>query len=80
MSKAQKVGAAWVKEIETKAGKQKILSVTIGEKRYTFFKNGFKEKPNQPDYSVYEDNYTPKEEKTYQQETPTITNLIWRIF
>jgi hypothetical protein len=61
MSKAQKVGAAWVKEIDTKAGKQKILSVTIGKKRYTLFKNSYKEQPKHPDYVVYEDNYTPKE-------------------
>jgi hypothetical protein len=72
MSKANKVGAAWVKEIETKSGKQQILSVTIGERRYTFFKNGFKEKPNRPDYVVYEDNYTPQQ----KENTPIVNNTL----
>jgi hypothetical protein len=76
MSKANKVGAAWVKEIDTKAGKQNILSVTIGEKRYTFFKNGFKEKPNQPDYNVFEDNYTPQEKQLPKQETLIVNNTL----
>jgi hypothetical protein len=72
MSKANKVGAAWVKEIDTKAGKQKILSVTIGEKRYTFFKNGFKTEPKHPDYVVYEDNYTPQQ----KENTPIVNNTL----
>jgi hypothetical protein len=72
MSKSNKVGAAWVKEIDTKAGKQKILSVTIGEKRYTLFKNGYKEQPKHPDYVVYEDNYTPQQ----KENTPIVNNTL----
>lgn len=63
MSKANKVGAAWLKEIDTKNGKQKILSVQIGDKRFTLFKNSYKTEPKHPDYVVYEDNYQPQEKQ-----------------
>ena len=61
MSKQQEAGAAWKKTINTKNGEVEILSITIGDKRYTAWPNTFK-KPGEktPDYRLQEDNYQPK--------------------
>lgn len=63
MSKQQEAGAAWKKTIKTKNGEVEILSITIGDKRYTAWPNTFK-KPGEktPDYRLQEDNYQPKAE------------------
>jgi uncharacterized protein (DUF736 family) len=57
----QSVGAAWRKVINTSKGQVEILSLTIGDKRYTMWPNGFKkEGEKSPDYRLTEDNYEPK--------------------
>ena len=61
MSK-QSVGGGWLKKINTANGEVEIISVTIGDKRYSFFPNSYKKPGDKsPDYKVYEDTYTPKE-------------------
>lgn len=64
------IGALWVKET---AKGDKYLSgvITIGETAHqiVIFKNGFKEKPNQPDWRIYKSQ--PKaEEKTEAEDLP----------
>lgn len=62
MSTNQSAGAAWRKVINTKNGEVEVLSITIGDKRYTAWPNTFKkEGERSPDYRLNEDNYTPKE-------------------
>lgn len=58
----QSAGAAWKKVINTKNGEVEVLSITIGDKRYTAWPNTFKkEGERSPDYRLNEDTYTPKE-------------------
>lgn len=63
-AKQESIGGAWKKTVKTKNGDVEILSVSIGEKRFSFWPNSFK-KPGEktPDYKVYEDNYVPKTEQ-----------------
>ncbi len=63
-SNKESAGAAWKKVINTKNGEVEILSVQIGDKRYSLWPNSFK-KPGEktPDYRLYEDNYVPKEKE-----------------
>ena len=57
----QSAGGAWKKTINTKNGPVEILSITIGDKRYTAWPNTFKkEGEKSPDYRLSEDNYEPK--------------------
>lgn len=49
--KNNKVGAIW-KGI-TKTGSE-YLTITIGDKKYVAFINGYKNSPNQPDYNIME--------------------------
>jgi hypothetical protein len=59
----QSAGAAWKKVINTKNGEVEVLSITIGDKRYTAWPNTFKkEGERSPDYRLNEDTYTPKAE------------------
>jgi uncharacterized protein (DUF736 family) len=60
----ESAGAAWKKVINTKNGEVEVLSVQIGDKRYTAWPNTFK-KPGEktPDYRLQEDNYVPKTEQ-----------------
>lgn len=61
----QSVGAAWKKVVSTRNGEVEILSLTIGEKRYTMWPNSLKkEGERSPDYRLQEDNYQPKEKPT----------------
>lgn len=61
MSNNQSAGAAWKKVINTKNGEVEVLSITIGDKRYTAWPNTFKkEGERSPDYRLNEDTYTPK--------------------
>lgn len=53
--KKQSVGGIWKRA--TKNGKE-VLSITIGEQRYTAWLNDFK-KDKQPDYKIYVDDYKP---------------------
>lgn len=57
----QSEGAAWKKTINTKNGPVEVLSITIGDKRYTAWPNTFKkEGEKSPDYRLNVDNYEPK--------------------
>jgi len=56
----QSAGAAWKKVVKTKNGDVEILSLTIGDKRYTMWPNGLKKKGERsPDYRLVEDTYKP---------------------
>lgn len=57
----QSEGAAWKKSINTKNGNVEILSITIGDKRYTAWPNTFKkEGEKSPDYRLQLDTYEAK--------------------
>jgi hypothetical protein len=61
MSNNQSAGAAWKKVINTKNGEVEVLSITIGDKRYTAWPNTFKkEGERSPDYRLQIDTYEPK--------------------
>lgn len=61
MSNQKSDGAAWKKTINTKNGPVEVLSITIGDKRYTAWPNTFKkEGEKSPDYRLNVDNYEPK--------------------
>lgn len=61
MSNQQSAGAAWKKTVNTKNGPVEILSITIGDKRYSAWPNSFKKEGEKtPDYRLQEDNYEPK--------------------
>ena len=64
-NKRESAGAIWRKQITTKAGQEmEVLSITIGDKRFTAFINSYKTddaNDRSPDYKIYEDTYTPKE-------------------
>ena len=56
----QSAGAAWKKVVKTKNGEVEVLSLTIGDKRYTAWPNTFKkEGEKSPDYRLQEDTYKP---------------------
>lgn len=53
--------AAWKKTVNTKNGPVEVLSVTVGDKRYTMWPNTFKkEGEKSPDYRGNLDTYEPK--------------------
>lgn len=54
--KKQSVGAAWSKQ----TAKGEVISVVIGDKRYSMWKNSYKKKSNEPDYKLFEDTYEKK--------------------
>lgn len=57
----QSAGAAWKKTINTKNGQVEVLSITIGEQRFTAWPNTFKkEGERSPDYRLQVDTYEPK--------------------
>lgn len=57
----QSAGAAWKKTINTKNGPVEVLSITIGEQRFTAWPNTYKkEGERSPDYRLQVDNYEPK--------------------
>lgn len=65
-NKRESAGAIWRKQITTKAGQEmEVLSISIGDKRYTAFVNSYKTEDandRSPDFKIYEDTYTPKAE------------------
>jgi hypothetical protein len=85
--KKQSDGAAWKKRIKTKFGEATILSITIGDKRYTAWENSYKkEGDNQPDYKIFVDIYEKKgydgastpatpQNKSYAPAPPNDTDL-----
>lgn len=59
----QSAGAAWKKVITTSRGEVEILSLTIGDKRYTMWPNTLKQPGEKsPDYRLQEDTYEPKKQ------------------
>lgn len=63
MSTKQSAGAAWRKVVNTSNGPVEILSLTIGDKRYSAWPNTYKkEGEKSPDYRLIEDTYQPKAE------------------
>lgn len=65
MSNKQSDGAAWKKTINTKNGPVEVLSITIGDKRYTAWPNTFKQEGDKsPDYRLNVDTYEPKAKPT----------------
>ena len=75
MSNQQSAGAALRKVITTKNGEVEILSLVIGDKRYTMWPNTLKKEGEKtPDYRLQEDNYEPKvssrETATSNQDLP----------
>jgi hypothetical protein len=57
----QSAGAAWRKVVTTKNGPVEILSLTIGDKRYSLWPNTFKKEGEKtPDYRLVEDTFKPK--------------------
>jgi hypothetical protein len=62
--KKQSIGGIWKKQ----TAKGEVLSIQIGDKRYTAWPNGFK-KDKQPDYRIFEDTWKP-ESKQEVSHTP----------
>lgn len=63
MSTVQSAGAAWKKTVNTKNGPVEVLSITIGDQRFTAWPNTFKkEGEKSPDYRLQVDTYQPKAE------------------
>lgn len=61
MSTKQSDGAIWKKTINTKNGEVEVLSIVIGDKRFTAWPNSFKkEGERSPDYRLTVDNYEKK--------------------
>lgn len=57
----QSAGAAWKKTINTKNGPVEVLSITIGDQRFTAWPNSYKkEGERSPDYRLQVDNYEKK--------------------
>lgn len=72
MSTNQSAGAAWKKTINTKNGPVEVLSITIGEQRFTAWPNTFKkEGERSPDYRLQVDTYQPKATNTFAGEVPS---------
>jgi uncharacterized protein (DUF736 family) len=64
MSNKQSDGAAWKKTINTKNGSVEILSITIGDKRYTAWPNTYKQEGDKsPDYRLSLDTYDASKTK-----------------
>lgn len=64
MAKQDSIGGIWKKTINTKNGPAEILSITIGDKRYTAWPNTYKQEGDKtPDYRIQEDTWKPKAEQ-----------------
>lgn len=60
MEKKSYDGAAWKKAVKTKNGTTEVLSIVIGDKRYTAWPNTYKKDGDKtPDYRLLVDNYEP---------------------
>lgn len=58
-------GAIWKRTINTKNGQLEVLSVVIGDKRFTAWPNTFKQEGEKsPDYRLTVDNYEKKATNT----------------
>jgi hypothetical protein len=52
----------------TKDGKE-VIKFSINGQRYNMWVNSYKDKPAQPDYKIYEDNYVaPTETKSFNDD------------
>lgn len=72
MSTNQSAGAAWIKTINTKNGPVNVLSITIGEQRYTAWPNTFKKEGERtPDYRLQVDTYEPKSKNAFAGDVPS---------
>lgn len=61
----QSDGAAWKKVLTTKNGPVEVLSITIGETRYTAWPNSFKKEGDKtPDYRLEVNTYESKTKAT----------------
>ena len=61
MSEVKQSFGAW--KNKTKDGKE-VIKFSINGQRYNMWVNSYKDKPAQPDYKIYEDNYVaPTETK-----------------
>jgi hypothetical protein len=58
----ESAGAIWKKTVKTKNGEVEVLSIVIGDKRYTAWPNTFKkEGEKSPDYRLQVDTYEKKD-------------------
>lgn len=57
MSK-ERAGGGWKKTLSN--GKE-VISLQIGDKRYSMWVNDYKKEPKQPDYTIYLDDYVKPE-------------------
>ena len=63
MTNNNSAGAIWKKVVKTKNGEVEVLSITVGDKRYTAWPNTFKKEGDRsPDYKLVVDDYKPKTE------------------
>lgn len=70
MNKKQSAGAAWKKTVNTKNGPVEVLSITIGDKRFTAWPNSYKQDGDKsPDYRLNEDTFKP-EKKAAESDLP----------
>ena len=53
----ESVGAIWKKTINTKDGAKEILSIQIGDKKYTAWTNDYKKEQKHPDFKIFVDDY-----------------------
>lgn len=49
--------------------KGEVINFTINGQRYNMWVNGYKDKPAQPDFKIYEDNYVAPTETKPQSKT-----------
>lgn len=59
MSEKKESIGAW--KNQTKEGKE-VIKFSINGQRYNMWVNSYKDKPAQPDYKIYEDNYVASTE------------------
>lgn len=64
MSEKKESIGAWKKT--TKDGKE-VINFTINGQRYNMWVNQYKDKPAQPDFKIYEDNYVAPTQQTQSQ-------------
>ncbi len=61
----ESAGAIWKKTVKTKNGDVEVLSIVIGDQRYTAWPNTFKkEGEKSPDFRLQVDTYQAKEKSS----------------
>jgi len=69
--KKENVGGIWKKTINTKNGPTEILSISIGDKRYTAWPNTYKQEGDRsPDFKINIDTFVPKQQKSQDADLP----------